>query len=150
MALPAPRKLREHVRDLANEMGVQIVHVPTVNGVWGQAQPHPADIHDRKKKRLVLLSHRPTTPMTYMIALHELGHCVPGAGWSADKTLEQESAAWEWAVERAIIPASLAAHHARECMILYRDRPELARSERFERTYARLTRRSRPYRQRRR
>jgi hypothetical protein len=46
--------------------------------------------------------------MAYMIALHELGHCVPGDGWSADKTLDQESAAWEWAIEHAILPRALA------------------------------------------
>lgn len=146
MALPTARRLREHVRDLAHEMNVTVVHVPSVHGIWGQAQHHPADIHSKRAKRLVLLSHKPTTPMTYMIALHELGHCAPGAGWSADTMLEREAAAWEWAIERAVLPRSLAAHHARECMIDYRNRGELARSERFERLYTRVTRNSRPYR----
>lgn len=150
MSLPSGRRMREHIRDLAKEMGVQVVHIPSVGGVWGQAQPHPADIHELKKKRLILLSHRPVTPMAYMVALHELGHCVPGDGWSADKTLDQESAAWEWAIDQAILPRALAAHHAREFMREYRDRRELARSERFERFYAKMTRNSRPYRNRKR
>jgi hypothetical protein len=35
VTLPSPRKLREHVRDLAKEMGVQIVHVSLVSVASG-------------------------------------------------------------------------------------------------------------------
>jgi hypothetical protein len=46
--------------------------------------------------------------MSYLVALHELGHIV-GRGRSAPK-LECEANAWKWALERAIIeptPANL-------------------------------------------
>lgn len=142
--------MREHVRDLAKEMNVKVVYVGGLGGVWGQAQPHPADIYEKRKNRLVLLSHRPTTPMTYMVALHELGHCAPGDGWSADRTLDREAAAWEWALQQAILPAALAAHHARNFLRYYRDSREFSRSDYFERVYARTTRNSRPYRRRKR
>lgn len=151
MALPSARRLREHVRDLAADMGVTVVHVgdqgePHI--VWGQAISHP--YYASRKRRVVLLSHRPKTPMTYMVALHELGHCVSGDGWSNDLMLEREAAAWEWAIAQAILPRGLASLHARSFMRGYRETEHLARSERFERLYNRVTRNSRPYRQRKR
>lgn len=150
--MPSARRLREHVRDLAKEMGVQIVYVGNIGfrEPWGQAQYHPADIYEKRKKRLILLSHRPVTPMTYMVAMHELGHCAPGDGWSADKTLDQEAAAWEWAIAQAIIPKARAAYEARVHMRAYRQASQLSRSQNFERLYARVTKNSRPYRQRKR
>ena len=151
--MPSARRLREHVRDLAKEMDVQVVVVGTTiapGDIWGQAQHHPADVYEKRKKRLVLLSHRPTTPMTYMVAMHELGHCATADGWSADKTLDREAAAWEWAIANAIISRPLASHHARIHMRHYRDTPEFSRSDYFERVYNRVTRNSRPYRQRKR
>jgi hypothetical protein len=151
MALPSARRLREHVRDLAKEMGVTVVYVGDQGEkavVWGQALQHPYFM--QRDRRIILLSHRPITPMTYMVAMHELGHCVPGAGWSADLMLDREAGAWEWALANSILPAALASHHARQCMIDYRAADRLARSERFERLYRKVTRLSRPYRQRKR
>ena len=147
---PSARRLREHVRDLAKNMGVTVVYVGSLGGVWGQAQVHPGDIYEQKRKRLVLLSHRPVTPMTYMVALHELGHCVPGDGWSADLTLDREAAAWEWAIEQSILAKELSSHHARNFLRPYREKRDLSRSEYFERVYTRVTRNSRPHRQRKR
>lgn len=151
MALPSARRMREHVRDLAKDMGVTLVHVGHLGNpraVWGQALQHPC--YEMKSERVVLLSHRPVTPMTYMVAMHELGHCESGDGWSADTMLEREAAAWEWAIANAILPRSLASHHARGFMHIYRTTDNLAASERFERLYARVSRNSRPYRQRKR
>jgi hypothetical protein len=151
MALPSARRMREHVRDLAKDMGITVVHVGDqgeAHIVWGQAISHP--YYTERKRRVVLLSHRPVTPMTYMVALHELGHCVPGDGWSHEQMQEREAAAWEWAIENSILPLSLSSHHARSFMIGYRRQEHLARSERFERLYVRVTRNSRPHRQRKR
>lgn len=151
MALPSARRLREHVRDLAKEMNVTVVHVgdqgePSI--CWGQALQHPYFME--RDRRVILLSHKPTTPMTYLLAMHELGHCAPGAGWSADLMLDREAGAWEWAIENSILPAALTAHYARQYMLDYRAAERLARSERFERLYRKVTRASRPYRQRKR
>lgn len=151
MALPSARRMREHVRDLAADMNVTVVIVGDQGEqkqVWGQAIEHP--IFPMRNRRMVLLSHRPVTPLTYMVAMHELGHTVAGEGWSGDRMQDREAAAWEWAIENAIIPLALAAHHARGLMVYYRQTDRLARSERFERLYRRVTRLSRPYRQRKR
>lgn len=145
------RRMREHVRDLARDMGVTVVHVGDLGNprdVWGQAIAHP--YRETRKRRVILLSHRPVTPMTYMVAMHELGHCVAGDGWSHGAMLEREAAAWEWAIDNAIIPLSLASHHARTFMRGYRATEHLARSTRFERLYQRASRNSRPHRQRKR
>lgn len=151
MALPSARRMREHVRDLAKDMNVTVVYVGDQGErqiVWGQAISHPC--YTERKRRVVLLSHRPVTPMTYMVAMHELGHCVAGDGWSAGAMLEREAAAWEWALANCVLPRSLAAHHARNFMVGYRATEHLARSDNFERLYQRVTRNSRPHRQRKR
>jgi hypothetical protein len=143
--------MREHVRDLAKELDVTVVYVGDLGrprDVWGQAIQHPC--YELKTERVVLLSHKPTTPMTYMVAMHELGHCEAGDGWSAGTVLEREAAAWEWAIVNAILPRSLASHHARGFMHVYRTTENLAGSERFERLYARVSRNSRSHRQRKR
>lgn len=151
MALPSARRMREHVRDLAKDMDVTVVVVGDLGytrDVWGQALAHP--FYETRKRRVVLLSHRPVTPRTYMVAMHELGHCVAGDGWSASTMLEREAAAWEWALDNAILPLSLASHLAIPPMRSYRVDKNLARSERFERLYKRVSRNSRPHRQRKR
>jgi hypothetical protein len=150
MALPSARKLREHIRDLSLDMGVTIVVVGDLGytrDVWGQALSHP--FYPSRKNRVVLLSHRPVTPRTYMVAMHELGHCASGDGWSHHRMLEREAAAWEWALDNAILPLSLASHLAIPPMRSYRMDEHLAQSERFERLYSRVRRNSRPRRRKR-
>jgi hypothetical protein len=48
--------------------------------------------------------------VTYLVALHEIGHLV-GKGRSGTR-LEKEAAAWRWAIEQAIIVPSDAARRS--------------------------------------
>ena len=103
--------LQAHFDALADALGVDVILVADrsyPNDCWGLAIQHP--VH--ADKRAIILNRRPTKPLPYMVALHELGHCVRGEGWSADRFLDREVAAWEWALEHAKLPARIAAAHA--------------------------------------
>lgn len=107
-------KLREHFNALASELNVDVilaVDSDYPDAHWGYAMAHPHYAH--AKRRAVILSHPPTKPVSYMVGLHELGHCVRGPGWSADRTMDREAAAWEWAVNNSKhVPLKTAAIYA--------------------------------------
>jgi hypothetical protein len=93
-------KFRKHFDELCAELNVDMIRVVDSeypDDPWGFALLHPYD-HTR---RAVILSHTPNGPMSYMVGLHELGHCVRGPGWSADLEMDRECAAWRWALENA-------------------------------------------------
>jgi hypothetical protein len=104
-------RLRQHFAQLALEMDVAVILVVDFDhpgACWGCALDHPIHL----KRRAVILSKPPTTGLSYMVAMHELGHCVRGPGWSAKRHLDREAAAWEWAFEHSILPKALSAKHA--------------------------------------
>lgn len=102
-------RLHEHVAQIAAEHGVTIKH-------------QGGGIAYRRERRI-------TTPpvrgrATYFTALHELGHVL---GPNPRRRLDQEVAAWRWALEHALEPPTpaVAAGIAR-CLRSYRARAERA------------------------
>ena len=124
---------------LAKEHGVDVVLVVDSdypNDHWGYAITHP--VHEGK--RAVVISHPPTRPLAYMVAMHELGHCIRGPGWSADLFLDREAAAWEWALDNAKLPVRIAATHALAYMEASARESGVLRTDAFDRVRRRLKR----------
>lgn len=87
--------MREHVKSLVKEHRVAARDV----GTTGREQAFP-------DKRLVHI--RPIRGVaSYLGALHEIGHVVVGAPSSTPGSrswMDQEAAAWQWAIKHAAVP----------------------------------------------
>jgi hypothetical protein len=100
--------LRHHVERLCTEHGIQARERRRSGGA--------------AIKRQRLVSIRPVkTERTYVIALHEIGHIV-GRN-RGGRRLEQESAAWDYVIEKAIIPLSAESYDfMRKALLSYLNR----------------------------
>lgn len=83
--------LRAHLEEIAQAHGIEIIwRRSTIGGLAHRPQ------------RRVWISI-PTTPLRYLIGLHELGHCIaPRAYWG--RMIEREAVAWAWAFKEARLP----------------------------------------------
>jgi hypothetical protein len=129
-------ELTNHVERLCGEHGIQFVE-RKARGGWA-----------RKRDRTI--SVRPVkTERTYIIALHEIGHLIgPHRG---GRRLEQEAAAWDFVIERSIVPLSPASYaFMLRCLESYLHRATFSRramvipekGHRFWATYAEIGRRA--------
>lgn len=82
-------RLAEHIRALAAAHHVVVDEQP---GARGRAWRHRREIRVAPVRGVT----------SYFVALHELGHLV-GRGRSG-RRLEQETTAWRWALDEAIVP----------------------------------------------
>lgn len=102
-------RLAEHVAVLAAENDVEIVH-------------RGRGIAYRKKRLVTIPEVRGRS--TYYTALHELGHVV---GPNPRRRLDQEMAAWRWAIDHAIVaPTPGVVRTIVGCLQSYRARAERA------------------------
>jgi hypothetical protein len=132
-------RLRQHFAQLALEMDVAVILVVDFDhpgACWGMAIDHPLHV----KRRAVILSKPPTTGLAYTIAMHELGHCVRGPGWSGERFLDREASAWEWALEHSILPRRLTAKHALDYIQATARETGVIKTESFERIRRKLRR----------
>jgi hypothetical protein len=102
-------RLAEHVQRLADEHGVTIEH-------------QGRGIGYRKQRRITVPPVRGRA--SYFVALHELGHVV---GPNPRRRLDQETAAWQWALDHALDdPTPAVARMIARCLRSYRARAERA------------------------
>lgn len=87
---------RRHIEQLEQKHGIE---VRLCSGPW--------DAEADSFAKMVWVPD-PTTPLRYLVALHEFGHCVDKVSAKVMKGSkpEEEAAAWRWAVNEAI-PALL-------------------------------------------
>ncbi len=83
-------RLESHILQLAAEHGVEVVYRGR-----GRAA--------RRARRITVSAVRGRA--TYLVALHELGHVL---GPNPRRRLEQEVAAWEWALSQTIVEPTTA------------------------------------------
>lgn len=102
-------RLAAHVRHLADEHEVTVVH-------------QGRGIAYRKERRVTIPEVRGRS--SYFVALHELGHVV---GPNPRRRLDQEVAAWRWALDHALDdPTPAVARMIGRCLRSYRSRAERA------------------------
>jgi hypothetical protein len=84
--------LDRHVDDLCRDHGIR-----RLSGSRGRAE-----IHRRGDRRTIAIRIPPVRgQVTYLVALHEIGHLV-GPGRSGPR-LEKEAAAWRWALAASLV-----------------------------------------------
>jgi hypothetical protein len=100
-------KLAAHVHQLAEQHGVEVVY-------------QGRGIGYRRERRITIPDVRGR--VTYLTALHELAHVV---GPNPDRRLEQEIAAWKWALDNSVIEPTPATYRSiLRCLENYRSRAE--------------------------
>jgi hypothetical protein len=85
--------LDEHVKRLCVQNGIRVREIKSYN----------ARAYSGRGVRAIAI-HPVKTEVTYIVALHEIGHLI-GPNRSG-RRLEKEAAAWEFVIEQSIVPLS--------------------------------------------
>ena len=84
-----------HLATMADDLDVELRVVEGPGQVKGQARPHAVAVWGWRNDE-----------DSYWVALHELGHVAHGHPQERKAREEEEAEAWEWAMERSLIPVT--------------------------------------------